>query len=310
MKKKILIVGGTGFLGYHLARKCLSKKWEVTSISTNRPKKIRYLKKVKYIFLDISKKKLIKKKIKKNYDYIVNFGGYVNHSEKLKTYQSHYLGCKNLCDFFLTKKIKSFIQIGSCVEYGNKKSPQQESSKINIKNLKSTYGKAKLLATNYLLKQYKINNFPSTILRLYLVYGPRQDFNRFIPLTIKGCLSNSLFPCSSGIQYRDFLYIDDLINLIFACLKNKKSAGEVFNIGFGKPQKIKKIIFRIRKLIKLGKPDFGKVKLRKDEILKLYPSIKKVKKLIGWAPKERFEQGVIKTINFYKKNSLNILNTI
>jgi nucleoside-diphosphate-sugar epimerase len=134
------------------------------------------------------------------------------------------------------------------------------------------------------------------------VYGPRQDFNRFVPLIIKGCLSNSLFPCSSGIQYRDFLYIDDLINLIFACLKNKKSAGEVFNVGFGKPQKIKKTIFTIRNLIKLGKPDFGKVKLRKDEIIKLYPSIKKVKKIISWRPKTKFNKGIQKTINFYKKD--------
>ena len=118
MKKKILIVGGTGFLGYHLAKKCIEKGWGVTSISTNKPKKIRFLSKVKYLILDISKKKLIKKLIKYDYDYVVNFGGYVNHNEKLKTYQSHYVGCKNLADFFLGKKIESFIQIGSCVEYG------------------------------------------------------------------------------------------------------------------------------------------------------------------------------------------------
>jgi dTDP-glucose 4,6-dehydratase len=133
------------------------------------------------------------------------------------------------------------------------------------------------------------------------VYGPRQDFNRFVPLIIKGCLSNSLFPCSSGIQYRDFLYVDDFVNLIFACLKNKKSAGQVFNIGSGKPQKIKKIILKIQKFIKLGKPEFGKVKFRKDEILKLYPSIQKAKQLIGWYPKVRFDKGIINTINFYKK---------
>ena len=181
-------------------------------------------------------------------------------------------------------------------------SPQLETSKTNVKTLKSIYGKAKLKATNYLLKQYKRNNFPSTILRLYLVYGPRQDFNRFVPLIIKGCLSNSLFPCSSGIQYRDFLYVDDFVNLIFACLKNKKSVGEVFNIGSGKPQKIKKIILKIQKSIKLGKPEFGKVKFRKDEILKLYPSIQKAKQLIGWYPKVRFDQGIINTINFYKKD--------
>ena len=302
MKKKILIVGGTGFLGYHLAKKCIEKGWNVTSVSTNKPKKIRFLSKVKYLILDISKKKLIKKLIKYDYDYVVNFGGYVNHNEKLKTYQSHYVGCKNLADFFLGKKIESFIQIGSCVEYGYNKSPQEENKIFDINKLKSTYGKAKLSATNYLIKKYKEKKFPCVILRLYLVYGPRQDLNRFIPLVIKGCLEKSFFPCSSGKQYRDFLYIDDFVKLIFMILKNKNTIGEVLNVGSGKPKKIKKIIFLIKNLIKTGNPVLGKLQMRKDEILKLYPNIKKIKKKINWKPKIDLITGIKKTISFYKNN--------
>jgi len=56
-KNNILIVGGTGFIGYHLAKKSLKKGWRVTSISSKPPKKIRYLPKVKYILCDITKKK-------------------------------------------------------------------------------------------------------------------------------------------------------------------------------------------------------------------------------------------------------------
>jgi nucleoside-diphosphate-sugar epimerase len=302
LKKKILIVGGTGFLGYHLAKKCIKKGWGVTSISTNKPKKIRFLSKVKYLILDISKKKLIKKLIKYDYDYVVNFGGYVNHNEKLKTYQSHYVGCKNLADFFLGKKIESFIQIGSCVEYGYNKSPQEENKIFDINKLKSTYGKAKLSATNYLINKYKEKKFPCVILRLYLVYGPRQDLNRFIPLVIKGCLEKSFFPCSSGKQYRDFLYIDDFVKLIFMILKNKNTIGEVLNVGSGKPKKIKKIIFLIKNLIKTGNPILGKLQMRKDEILKLYPNIKKIKKKINWKPKIDLITGIKKTISFYKNN--------
>ena len=301
MNKSILIVGGTGFLGYHLAKKCISKGWLVTSISTNKPKHSRYLPKVKYLILDIAKKELIKNKIKTNYDYVVNLGGYVNHNEKLKTYQSHYKGCQNLVDFFLNKKIKSFIQIGSCVEYGDNKSPQNEKTITQVKNLKSTYGKAKLSATNYLLKKNKTHNFPGNIIRLYLVYGPRQDFNRFIPFIIKGCLENSNFPCSAGNQFRDFLYIDDAINAIMKCLQNKSLQGEILNIGSGQPQKIKEIIYLIKNLIKLGNPSFGKILIRKDEINKLYPDIEKAKKKINWIPKVKFNEGITKTINFYKK---------
>ena len=51
------------------------------------------------------------KKLNKNFDYVINFGGYVDHTRKKKTYQSHFNGCKNLADHFLNTKIKSFIQI-------------------------------------------------------------------------------------------------------------------------------------------------------------------------------------------------------
>tara|TARA_B100000767_G_scaffold216345_1_gene203919 strand:- start:359 stop:1270 length:912 start_codon:yes stop_codon:yes gene_type:complete len=301
LRKKILIIGGTGFLGYHLAKKCLLKKWDVTSISTNRPKKIRFLSKVKYIVLDITNKKILIKKIKSNYDYVVNLGGYVNHTEKLKTYRSHYNGSKNLIDFFLNKKIKSFLQVGSCVEYGKNKSPQSEKIITNIKDLKSSYGRAKLSATNYLLKKNKTDNFPGNIIRLYLVYGPRQDFNRFIPLIIKGCLGNSNFPCSSGKQLRDFLYIDDAVNAIIKCLLAKNLQGEILNIGSGKPKKIKRVIQLIKGLIKLGNPSFDKIKMRSDEINSLYPNIKKANKKLDWMPKVKFNDGIAKTINFYKK---------
>ena len=300
MNKKILIIGGTGFLGYHLAKKCLLKKWKVTSISTNKPKKIRFLPKVKYLLLDITKKKHILKKIKSDYDFVVNFGGYVNHSEKSKTYKSHYIGCKNLADIFKDRKIKLFIQIGSSVEYGDVKSPQKECSKTDIKKLKSTYGRAKLMATNYLLKLNKKLNFPCTILRLYLVYGPYQDTNRLIPHTLSECLNNNTFDCSAGKQYRDFLFVDDLIKAIFKCFNNKKSIGEIINIGTGKPQNIKKIILFIKNNIKLGNPIFGKISLRKDEILRLYPAILKAKKILNWRPYISLQKGIKTTIKYYK----------
>ena len=301
LNKKILIIGGTGFLGYHLAKKCLLKKWHVTSISTKSPKNIRYLPKVKYLILDITKKKLLLKKIKSNYDFVVNFGGYVNHSNKLKTYKSHYMGCKNLADIFMEKKIKSFIQIGSSVEYGNIKSPQSENDKTDKAKLKSTYGQAKLMATNYLLKLNKKYDFPCTILRLYLVYGPSQDNNRLIPYTINECMNDNSFMCSSGKQHRDFLYIEDLVKAIFKCLNNKKSIGEIINIGAGKPLNVKKVILYIKNKINLGEPIFGKILLRRDEILKLYPNISKAKKILSWVPHTSFQKGIENIIWHYKK---------
>ena len=300
MKKKILICGGTGFIGYHLSLEAIKKGFNVTSVSTNPPKKLRYSNKVKYIECDLSDSNSLKKKIKGRFDYVINLAGYVNHSDKLNTYNSHYKGCKNLANFFLNKKLKSFIQIGSSVEYGNIRSPQKEKL-FTKKKIKSTYGLAKLKATKYLINLYKTKAFPVTILRLYLVYGPRQDINRVIPITILNCLKDLEFDCSNGNQYRDFIFIDDLTKAVFKCLNNKRAKGEIINIGSKKPKKIKEVIKYINKKIKKGKPIFGKVQLRKDEIMKLYPDISKARKIINWTPKINFYKGMIKTINYYKK---------
>ncbi len=297
-KKKILIVGGTGFIGYHLAKKCLKKGWKVTSIASRKPREKRYLPKVKYINSDITKKKALKRSITNYYNYVVNLGGYVDHSNKKKTYQSHYIGCKNLTEIFLNKVPDSFIQIGSSMEYGLRRSPQKENARCKPK---SVYGHAKLLSTLHLINLFKNKNFPSTVLRFYQVYGPAQDFNRFIPIVISGCLKNKKFPCSKGNQSRDFLHVNDAVDAIFQSLKSKKAKGEVINIGSGKPKKIKNIIQYIKFLVKSGHPLFGKIKLRKEETLKIYPNINKAKKIINWRSKILLTKGIKSTIKFYNE---------
>ena len=295
--KKILIIGGTGFIGYYLAKKCLSKKWTVVSFSKNYPKKIRFLNNVNYLTGDLSVKNDLKI-INQTFDYVVNLGGYVDHKNKLKTYNSHFNGCKNISNFLLNKNIKSFIQLGSSGEYGSVNSPQKESSEGYPKSI---YTKAKFLATKYLIKLFNKKNFPVTVLRLYQAYGPKQDVNRFLPIVIEACRKNENFDCSDGKQFRDFIHVEDVVNAILKSLKSLKAKGEIINIGTGKPQKIKDVINFLVKRLKGGKPNFGKIKLRKDEILKIYPDISKAKKILKWTPKIKFKKGLEDTIRSYEK---------
>jgi len=304
LKKNILIVGGTGFIGYHLAKKSIEKGWQVTSISSRYPKKIRYLSKVKYIICDITKKRLLNKSIRKSFDYVVNLGGYVDHSNKKKTLKSHYEGCKNLTEIFLKKKPLAFVQMGSSLEYGNANSPQKENIKCRLKKIKSTYGKAKLLSSIHLINLFKKKKFPSTVLRLYLAYGPQQDVNRFLPIIINGCIKNEKFPCSKGVQLRDFIHVQDVISAIIKSLINKNARGQIINIGSGKPRKIRSVIEDVKKISKGGYPQYGTFKLRKFEILKLYPNIKKAKKIINWRPKISFRKGLRSTIKYYNEQGI------
>jgi len=298
-KRKILITGGTGFIGYHLAKKCLKLNWKVDSISTKLPSIRRKLKKVNYIILDISKKNLFRK-LSQDYDYVVNLAGYVDHSKSNQIVKTHFKGCKNLANYFLNTEIKKFVQIGSSIEYGKEKSPQKENNK-KFKKTSSVYGSAKLSSTKYLLNLKKKYNFPSVILRLYLIYGPNQDANRIIPITIINSVQNNKFDCSKGKQLRDFLYIDDLINAIIKTLRGRNSVGQIINIGSGKPISIKKLILNICRLAKGGRPQFGKISLRGDEIDKLYPNITKSTKLLNWKPKISLKNGLKKTIKYFKK---------
>lgn len=298
-KDNMLIVGGSGFIGFHLAKLALRHGWNVDSISRKLPKKIRKLPKVKYLICDITKFKNLKKNLKKNYDFVINLGGDVNHKNKKKTYQSHYIGCKNISNFFLEKKITTFVQIGSSSEYAKLKSPHKESLRCNPK---SYYGKSKNLANNYLINLKKNRNFPVIILRLYQTFGPNQDSNRLIPFVINSCLEKKKFPCSDGEQYRDFLIIDQVVKAILKCYKNVKAYGQIINIGSGEARKVKDIIEKIKRKIKNGEPQYGMIKLRSEESLKAYPNLQKAKKFLNWEPRADFIKNLNKTIAFYKKN--------
>ena len=298
---KILITGGTGFIGSHLAFFLIKKRWKVHSISKFNPPKKRKVKGVKYILCDVRNKKELKSKLDKYYDYVINLSGYVDHSNKKSIMKTHYEGCKNLFFNFEKKMPKKFIQIGSSIEYGKLRSPQKEKAIKKI-NTFSKYGNAKLASTLFLLARSREKNFPFSILRLYLVYGPNQDNNRVIPFVINNSLKANRFNCSPGFQLRDFLYIDDAVNAIYKSLKSNKNNGEIINIGSQKPIKIRDLILKIIKLIGKGKPIFSKIKIRSDEPIRLYPDISKAKDILNWYPKFSLEKGLKKTINYYRKN--------
>ena len=298
--KKLLVVGGTGFIGYHIISEAKKKGWKISSISLNKPKSKRLHKNVKYIQVDIKNFKKLKKKLTDNFDYIVNAGGYGKHPDFNRSgqilFNSHFKGLVNLVKIFSKKKIKKFVQIGSSAEYGSANSPQKETSKCFPK---TPYALAKLSCTNFLINFNQINNFPSTTLRFFLVYGPKQDKNRILPQIIENCIKNKSFPVTKGQQLCDFCFINDAVRAVFKTFKSKSTDGEILNIGFGKPVKIKNVVNKVRKIIGRGKPLYGKLKYKKNTNMKVYPDITKAKKVLKWHPKVKFSKGLSLTIKSY-----------
>ena len=93
-----------------------------------------------------------------------------------------------------------------------------------------------------------------------------------------------------------------MIDAIFLILKNSKTEGEIINIGSGKRLTIKVIIKKILRYYKSGNPQFNKIKLRKEEQMKIYPSLSKINRIIKWKAKINFSEGLKKTIQYYNAN--------
>ena len=299
----ILVVGGTGFIGTNLVKRLLKIGAKVTCLALKKKKKKISHKNLKYIFCDYANFNILKKKINKPFHYVVNLGGYIDHSKFFvkgnKVIDNHFSSTMNLLLSLKKRQLKRYLHIGTCDEYGENISPIKEDVR---EDPITSYAFAKLASINLIIMLSKTENFPATALRLFLVYGPHQKNDRLIPQVINGCLKKKNFPVSKGNQLRDFCYVDDVINAVILCLTKKKALGEIFNVGSGKPVSVKFIINTISKIIKQGKPQFNKIPFRKNENLKLYPSINKIGRLLGWKPKTNLNQGLVKTINYYKTN--------
>ena len=305
--KRILVVGGNGFLGGHIVRKSFDLGMEVTNLSLNTN---RYFgnEMIHFRQADIIDFSSVEKAIgKDSYDYVVNCAGYINHSPFSKegegVFKAHFQGVINLFKVLDKKRLQGFVNIGSSDEYGNIPSPQSE---LNRESPISPYSFAKLATTHFLQMQYLTEGFPATVLRLFLTYGPNQDNKRFIPQVIEGCLRNQPFPVSIGTQLRDFCYIDDTMNAVFLALIIEAAKGEVFNIASGTPVAINEIIRMIKEILGKGQPEFGKIPFRSGENMRLYANIEKAAKILHWQPSVTLNDGLKTTIDWYCQNQIPI----
>ena len=302
---ELLVVGGSGFIGKHLVKKGLEKGYKISVLSKNEIDSKEKFKDVEYLVSDLINKNKLHTILKARlYDYVVNLGGYINHQSYFdggkEIYDVHFGGVYNLVNCLKSPTLRAFIQIGSSDEYGSNPAPQNENQR---ESPISPYSCAKVNSTHFLQTLYKTENFPGIILRPFLVYGPGQGLERFIPQIIKGCLKNEKFPTSNGGQLRDFCYIDDFIEAIFNVLNNSDSNiyGEVINIASGKPVAVKKVVKMITEILGLGQPQFGKIPYRNGENMILYADIEKAKKLLRWEPSVSLHKGLMKTIDWVIK---------
>lgn len=302
ISRKLLVVGGTGFIGSHIVDEAIKRGWLVTATCylNNHPLKAidsRY----RLIQLNLNDTETLKKLNCTKFDYVINASGYIDHKKfnngGSPTINTHFLGLMNLLGNLRYDSLKRFIHIGSSDEYGAAPSPQNEMMReLPI----SPYSLAKTAATHFFQMLYRTEQFPAVILRPFLVYGPGQGISRFLPFAIKNCLENRKFPMTEGIQIRDYCYVKDIVDAIFLMLETNGIEGEIFNVGSGSPISIKETVEMVKSIIGTGEPQYGELSYREGENFELYPDISKIRNLTGWNPHVNLYDGLIKTIDWYR----------
>jgi len=299
---RLLIVGGTGFIGSKIVSAAVKQGFECTVLSLNPPKVDTKLTGVNYLQADlVDRSQAIHILSRRAFDYVVNLAGYIDHSKFCrggrKIIDVHFVGLLNLLESLDLQALKGFIQVGSSDEYGDLPAPQFEDMR---ESPISPYSVAKTASTHLLQMLSKTENFPVVIARLFLVYGEGQDNKRFLPQIIQGCLKDREFSVSLGEQFRDFCHVDDIAQGILAMLRAKNVHGKVLNLASGYPITIRAMIEKVRGIIGFGKPLFGKNPYRVGENMALYASMKRTQNLLGWKPSIELDEGLHRTIEFYR----------
>ncbi len=255
---KVLVTGGAGFIGAHLVKKLIEKKYKVLVVDNLKTiGGIPYIHpKCKFIRGDIcDQKNLIKvKKWKPKiiYHLAAQSGGESAYDNPKRDYLTNGFGTYELCLLAKKLKVKKFIYTSSVAVYGSNPSKKIfENTKIKPDSI---YGISKYVGEMFINQTLKDTDIQTLIFRVFNTYGPGENLN-FIkkgmvsiycsylwkkkPILVKGSLK----------RFRNYQYIDDVVNILIMSLKNKNlNKNETINISNGNRTTVKDLLKKILKL--------------------------------------------------------------
>ncbi len=200
-------------------------------------------------------------------------------------------------------RVKRFIHISTSEVYGTATAPKMDEEHALLPA--SPYAAAKAGADRLVYAYWHTYEVPAVIIRPFNNYGPFQHLEKLVPRFITSCLLNEpLTIHGDGKSRRDWVYVEDTCDAIDRVLHApiEKVSGQVINIGSERDFDIIEIAHMILK--RMGKPTslIHYVGNRPGQVMRHTASAEKAERLLGWKPKVRFEEGLEKTIEWYREN--------
>ena len=306
---RVLVTGGAGFIGSNFVRHLLDNtNCAVVNLdkltyagNLNNIKDLRREKRHKFIRGDIRNPKLVGSLVKEA-DAVVNFAAESHVDRSIQTpsvfVESNVLGVQVLLEACRRFGVR-FEQISTDEVYGSR--VEGSFVETDALNPSSPYSASKA-AADLLVNAYHITyGLEVTVTRSTNNYGPNQHPEKFIPRLVTNALRGKPLPIyGSGQNIRDWIFVDDNCGAILTVLE-KGEKGQIYNIGGGNERKNLEIAKEILRYLSLPEAMLEFVPDRPGHDFRYSIQCSKVQRL-GWKPQVGFEEGLQKTVDWYRTN--------
>lgn len=302
--KTVLITGGTGFLGSHIIEELLSQKYEVIALkrsSSNLSRCMNFVDKVRWICCD-NIEDAEQEILNSHANLLIHAawnGVKASDRDNWVEQEKNLSFLSALLEIVKKANITKIIALGSQAEYGNFEGVIDETHNCNPN---SAYGANKVCASTIIKSFAEQNNISWYWIRIFSVYGPREERNWLIPATINNLLNletMNLTPCE---QRYDYLYTKDFANGILSVVNDGASKSGIYNMSSGQSIKIKDILTYIENKIapKKNLLKIGALPYRLNQVMYMEGNSDKFFKAFNFIPTYNITQGLDETINYYK----------
>lgn len=309
--KTILVTGGGGFVGSHLCQRLLASDNKVICVDnflTSSKENIKHLLENKNFVLvehDIIDPLYLEERIDEIYNLACPASPVHYQKNPIRTIKANTLGVINILGLARAKQAK-ILQASTSEVYGDPLvHPQTEDYRGNVNTIgpRACYDEGKRVAETLCFDYHRTHGLKIKVIRIFNTYGPRMSVGdgRVVSNFIVQALKNkALLIDGDGSQTRSFCYVDDLVEGI---IKTMATADEFLGpVNLGNPDEftIKQLAELVLKLTGSSSEIKYSGEFREDDPMQRRPDITKAKSILGWEPKIKLEEGLKKTIEYFK----------